>query len=271
MAEPFGIVAGTVGIASAFSACVDCFDYVQQARHFGRDFQTNVLTLDCARLRLTRWGDAVDVYGDPQLGRPTATKEEVQLAKETLFHILKLFAKTSELSKNYKRDAKPGDDLSVYRLDDLDAGVLALHGKLKDQASKRQKNGGFLKTTSWAIYGKKEFKELLDGIVVLVDNLEKLFPAPERQDGLVKEDLKIVDESGESVNASLKGAAKEALVGHQYANIDIQGKALMGDSFAAGWQGKMAEGSHNYDGVVVGANAKAQLGNTFGQKGFWDD
>lgn len=52
--------------------------------------------------------------------------EDVQFAKETLFHILKLFAKSNELSKSYRRNAKPGNDLLVYRLDDFDAGVLAL-------------------------------------------------------------------------------------------------------------------------------------------------
>ena len=32
MAEPFSITAGAVGIAAAFSACVDCFGYVQLGR-----------------------------------------------------------------------------------------------------------------------------------------------------------------------------------------------------------------------------------------------
>ena len=35
MAESFGIVAGAVGIAAAFTACVDCFGYVRFARHYG--------------------------------------------------------------------------------------------------------------------------------------------------------------------------------------------------------------------------------------------
>ena len=60
MAEPFGIVAGAVGIAAAFTACVDCFEYIQLGRHFGRDYQTDLLSLNCARLRLTRWGQAVN-------------------------------------------------------------------------------------------------------------------------------------------------------------------------------------------------------------------
>jgi hypothetical protein len=61
MAEPFGIVAGAVGIAATFKACVDCFEYIQLGRHFGRDYQTDLLSLNCARLRLTRWGQAVNI------------------------------------------------------------------------------------------------------------------------------------------------------------------------------------------------------------------
>ncbi len=38
MAELFGTVAGASGIASAFTAFVDRFEYVQRGRHFGREF-----------------------------------------------------------------------------------------------------------------------------------------------------------------------------------------------------------------------------------------
>lgn len=68
---------------------------------------------------------------------------------------------------------------------------------MKDVTSKRQKNAGSLKKSSWAIYAKKEFKELLDSIVVLVDILVKLFPAPQHQDRLQEEDLQVFDEPGE--------------------------------------------------------------------------
>lgn len=45
MDEPIGIAAGAVGIAAAFTACVDCFEYVQFGRHFGRDYCWLVLYL----------------------------------------------------------------------------------------------------------------------------------------------------------------------------------------------------------------------------------
>jgi hypothetical protein len=109
MAEPFGIVAGAVGIAAAFTACVDCFEYIQLGRHFGRDHQTDLLSLNCARLRLTRWGQAVNIFEDAKLGRPDAMSGEIQTAKDALFQILVLFAETEKISKRYKLNPQTGD------------------------------------------------------------------------------------------------------------------------------------------------------------------
>ena len=176
MAEPFGIAAGAVGIAAAFTACVDCFGYVQLGRHFGRDFQTDVLALNCTRLRLTRWGQAVNIYDDPKLGRPDANPAEIQAAKDTLHHILQLFADTEKISKKYKLSAKPGDDLSTLSTDDMDPAAMALSNKMKKLAIRRQKGSSVLKTASWALYHRSEFKELIQNITSLIDNIEDLFP-----------------------------------------------------------------------------------------------
>ena len=35
MAEPFGIVAGALGVAGLFNNCVECFEYIQLSRHSG--------------------------------------------------------------------------------------------------------------------------------------------------------------------------------------------------------------------------------------------
>ncbi|KAH8585809.1 prion-inhibition and propagation-domain-containing protein [Bisporella sp. PMI_857] len=100
MAEPFGI-------ASVFIACVDCFEYVQFGPHFGRDFETSKLALNCARLRLTRWGESVNIYDDPKLGRQDTTATEIQLAKDALLKIL--CSSRTPISKKYKLTAKAGD------------------------------------------------------------------------------------------------------------------------------------------------------------------
>jgi hypothetical protein len=70
-----------------------------------------MLALNCSRLCLTRWGQAVNIYDDPKLGRQDATLAEIQAAKDTLHHILRLFADTEKISKKYKLNANAGDDL----------------------------------------------------------------------------------------------------------------------------------------------------------------
>src|SRR6266536_1358700 len=170
MAEPFGIAAGAVGIATAFTACVDCFGYVQLGRHFGRDFQTDLLTLNCARLRLTRWGQAVNIYENPKLGKPDATPAEVQTAKNALHQILVLFADTEKISKKYRLNATAGEDLSILLTDDIDPAIMALNNKMKELAIKRQKGSSVLKTASWALYHRSE----LNCFSLLICSLRRL-------------------------------------------------------------------------------------------------
>ncbi|OBT82393.1 hypothetical protein VE02_09584 [Pseudogymnoascus sp. 03VT05] len=162
MAEPFSIVASAIGIASAFAACVDCFEYVQFGHHFGRDFQTSRLALDCARLRLTRWGESVNIYNDPKLGRQDATATEIQLAKDVLLQILVLFADTEGTAKKYNLTAKDSEDLSAYSTDDMDPKMVVLDSKMKGLAIQRQKKGRFLKLASWALYHRSSLKDLLE-------------------------------------------------------------------------------------------------------------
>jgi uncharacterized small protein (DUF1192 family) len=150
MAEPFSIVASAIGIASAFTTCIDCFEYVQFGRHFGRDFETCQLALNCARLHLTRWGESVNIYNDPKLGRQDATTTEIQLAKDALLQILVLFADTKSISKKYKLTAKAGEDLSAYSTGDMDPKIVVLDSKMKGLATQRQKKGRFLELAKLA-------------------------------------------------------------------------------------------------------------------------
>ena len=148
MAEPFGIISGAIGIASAFTACVDCFEYVQFGRHFCRDFQTNKLALNYARLRLTRWGESIQIDDDPKLGRQDATMTETQLAKDAMLQILVLFADTESISKKYILNTKAREDLLVYSTSDMDPTLVVVDNKMKGLAIQRQKKGRFLKLTS---------------------------------------------------------------------------------------------------------------------------
>lgn len=159
MAEAFGIAAGAVGIAAAFTTCVDCFEYVQFGRHFGRDYQTVLLTLNCCRILLSRWGQAIDILNDPQMGSPDTTAPEIRTVKETLFQILVLFEDSAKISRQYKLSAKTGEDLSVLSSDTMDSVFVTLNNDMRELAIKRQKRSNILKITQWALYHKNRHKE----------------------------------------------------------------------------------------------------------------
>jgi hypothetical protein len=52
--EPVGLTVGVIALAGLFNNAVDSFEYIQLRRNFGEDFQTSLLKLDNARLRLSR-------------------------------------------------------------------------------------------------------------------------------------------------------------------------------------------------------------------------
>jgi hypothetical protein len=282
MAEPFGIAAGAVGIATAFTACVDCFEYVQFGRHFGRDFQTDLLALGCARLRLARWGESVNVYDDPKLGRPDATTAEIQVAKNTLLQILVLFADTEGISKKYRSTAKAGEDLSTFSTGDLDPRLAALDSKINGLAIKHRKGSRFLKLTSWAIYHRAEFRRLIEDVTSLIDNMEKLFPAQQAQTTLVQQEaaeigdkpsLQLVENAAEGVDTLLRTTARQLLNGHKFSKVVVKGQAQTGNMYSSDWRGAATGVSNQYDSVEVEKGGKALMGDIYGdgKKGFWDD
>ena len=61
---PAELTVGVVGLVGLFKDDVDCFEYIQLGRNFGRDFQTSFLKFGIARLRLSRWGQALGLSDD---------------------------------------------------------------------------------------------------------------------------------------------------------------------------------------------------------------
>lgn len=280
MAEPFGIVSGAVGIASVFTTCVDCFNYVQLGRHFGRDYQTSALELQLMQLRVSRWGQAVDVYDDPQLGNPKATTQELQTAKDTLFQILTLFASTEKTSNDFKLSSgSKSGDLLVFEPRPDDKALLVLGNRMKDLAVKRQKGASLLKTTKWALYSGAEFQRVIDSITRLMEALEKAFPAPERQAALVAEEVnafpgveqrKVMETIASGLDELLRQQATKAITtskpGHVYNRVIAKNKAKMlnGDLIAAGWTGPTNGPSHTYNDIQAENEAQVLNGNSYG-------
>jgi len=197
-----------------------------------------------------------------------------------LLQIVGLFAQTEEISRKYRSAAKVGEDFSAFSVTDMDPALMALDNKLKELAIKRQKGSRFLKLTSWAIYDRAEFRHLIDDITALINNIEKLFPAPQAQITLArqevaefgnKESVELVENAAKGVDSLLQTVAQEVLTGHQYLNVVIRGQAQTGDAYSSDWKGGANGASHKYNGVEVERGGKGLIGNKYGGKDFWDD
>jgi len=140
--------------------------------------------------------------------------------------------------------------------------MVALDNKMKGLAIQRQRKGRFLKLTSWALYHRSALKDLLEQTVLLLDEIERLVPAPQARTTLVQQEagaisdkkaLKLVEDATMGVDSLLQNTVKEVIAGHQYSNIGIKGQAHTGDAFSSGWVGGAIGASHKYDGVEVEA------------------
>ena len=181
--EPAGLAVGVLAIAGLFNNAVDCFEYIQIGRNFGQAYQTGLLKLDAARLRLSRWGQAVDLSGELKDTRslPPALKssQDVEKAEQILGQILELFADAEGISAKFKARARRSEqELLVHDTQtDLEPAALTLHNKMRDLSIKRQNQTGLRRKAKWALYEEKHFKRLIEDITSLVDDLIELFPA----------------------------------------------------------------------------------------------
>jgi hypothetical protein len=185
--EAGGLAVGIVALAGLFNNAIDCFEYVRLGRSFGTNFQTSLLKLDNARLRLSRWGQAVGLSGDLEdpssLQGAAVQKEDISRAERVLGQIMDLFADAERISAKYQRSVQP-DDTSLAILDvksDIDAMGQSLHDKMRELCIKRQNGTKLRQKVRWALYEEKHFRRLIDDITDLISALPEVFPTVKQE------------------------------------------------------------------------------------------
>ena len=61
MMVPVEPISLTIGIASLFSTCIECFEYFKAAQSLGDDLKILLVKLDIEKTRLLIWGNAVGI------------------------------------------------------------------------------------------------------------------------------------------------------------------------------------------------------------------
>jgi hypothetical protein len=269
-------VIGAVSLTAIFTTCVDCFEYVQLGRNFGKDYQRSLLKLNITKLRLSRWADAVDESRN-QYQVPVGTPAEAQKVKEILGEIVACFADAEKVSKRFETKSSNSTELQVYNADtDLEPSLRTMHDKMRELALMRQQRSSVGQRARWALYEKKYFDRLISDVTQLVKGLVQLFPATQqRQSELVVEEVQEmesqpafteIESAAEGVDSLLISSVQQALAAqgsHSFTRNTATGEAdaQYGNQYARGAQ--HTGPGHSYTENVTSEKAKAQYGNKF--------
>jgi hypothetical protein len=264
MAETAGLVVGVVALASLFNNTVECFEFVQLGRTFGKSFQTSQLQLDSARLRLSRWGKSLslddDVRDTMSLQGRFGSETNVKHAEALLGQIVELFAEAEGVSDSYKnRTALQDNSLAVYNPQtDLDPAIAKLHEKMRQLAIERQNRSGVRQKAKWALYQEKHFRRLIEDITELVDSLVELFPATQQsQRELCDTEISAIGE-GEGMSVLKEIAAAQDKLLEQAIKKATEGADRTHHTVFSG---------NNNNGLQIGHNSGTMSGFSFGKGG----
>jgi hypothetical protein len=276
MAETAGLVIGAVSLTAIFTACVDCFEYVQLGRNFGKDYQRSLLKLDIAKLRLSRWADTVDDAHN-QYQFPVGTPVEAQKAEEILGEIVACFADAERVSQRFKTKSNNSTKLQAYDADkDLEPSLRTIHNKMRDLALMRQRRSSVRHKTAWALYEKKYFDRLINDVAQLVEGLIQLFPATQQRQGeLVVEEVeeirsqpafKEIETAAEGIDNLLVSSVQRALAtqgSHNFTRNTATGEtdAQYGDQYTQG--AKHIGFGHSYVENTASGKVKVHYGNKY--------
>ena len=182
--ETASFAASILALAGLFNDAVDCFEYIQLGRNCGKDFQTCLLKLDDARLRLSRRGQSAGLSGDlnnmQALQRTLRSEQNIEQATFRLEQIFRLFREAERVSNQFRARAKAANTTSaLYVARDLEPIAASLHRWMYTLATKRQSHIPLRKKSKWALYEEKHFRKLIIDVTDLVGGLTELFPATE--------------------------------------------------------------------------------------------
>ncbi|KAI1015364.1 hypothetical protein LB504_010976 [Fusarium proliferatum] len=287
MAEIFGTVAGAMSIAGLFNNCVDCFNYIQIAKHFGQDFSRYQLRLDVAKCRLARWGVSIDINNDERFSLTEPSDPTIVLAQGILEEIVARFRAAYKVSRRYQATTEE-QGLEICTEADLSAVPQRVHTRFDVLTKQRYKSLGLIKKTGWALYDKNYMGRMIDDIIDSIDDLEKVFPSTpqltrqlaemEIEEVNDEQELKLINDVAEGLDPVLSKVSKDRIAeiaGKNTAGkITGPGSVYIGNSFATGSfsnpQGIRVSTINHVDEVNTTVASRVNIGNTWGGKGFWD-
>jgi hypothetical protein len=172
-----GLAISIVTLATTFDSVINCFEYIYLGKTFGVAFEDCALRLGNARLRLSRWGEAVGLNQVDQdttsLKDTKLSEENIPKAEERLGFILNEIEKVKKLSGKFDQSLVSSPETN------LSSTALSLVQKMRQLAKSRQNRLSTPNKVKWAIYDRKHFDSMIEKIGHHAEALSDLFP-PEK-------------------------------------------------------------------------------------------
>jgi ubiquitin-protein ligase len=196
--EVAGLVIGVVGLAGAFTVCVDALDLVQTGRALRKDHYLLATRLSNQRIRFEAWGKACGL-DDPARYNVRLDDPAVHEAlTNTMRCIVLLFVDGDRLTRRYRKATKAASGeqaVSVVVVEKKTDSNVFLDSSYEYLA--QISKGGFFAATRWAIANKKKFTELiqnLDGLLSDLENLTAHLDVAEKQQLNIEHEIETISD-----------------------------------------------------------------------------
>lgn len=197
--EPVSFTVGVVALAGLFSTCVECWEYIESARSYGRVYDLLATRLEVEKIRYLIWGDVVGVLKPSNDGRDEVLDQPriAPIVEQILNHIISIFSDSETLISKYGiGQAKLGSaepQEVMLSANQLSRYKISYQQFLARVGTAQQRISLFGKTR-WAIRDRKKFGILVEELRQLVDSLKDITESPtngvqQRQQNAIAEEI----------------------------------------------------------------------------------
>jgi Prion-inhibition and propagation len=233
--EITGLSFGAIALATLFTTCIECFDYVRAAQAFGPDFETVLAKLDLEKTRLLIWGNSIGILQPAAKDRNPALQDEHIIGSilTCLKQIEDLLSNAEKLRRHYGMQVANHKDTPALK-NLLSANSMAIFKtsclRLFAQLSNNSDRPSLKARTKWAIYDKAKFQGLLNDLKHFIDGLNLIVPVDRAtQDRIVMADiesildldrLRLVQEAAEDSYPVWSSRASEVIEASELGTMD---------------------------------------------------
>lgn len=177
MAEAAGLTVGVIGLASLFTTCIECIDYISLARNQGQDYEKFIWKLDLLKARLRAWGESLLVTqeGNENAALRDRWREEQDTVGNCLVGIKSILEDARQMDSRYGRKPLPPDQRSASSPQERRPNPFRqIETSIKAKIGLRQVNISASKMTCWAARGKKKSDSIITDLSFYMGGLEAL-------------------------------------------------------------------------------------------------